>query len=149
MLFLLQRVSVPGRVGAPSGGVSRLEIGCFCRKTRGKSALHGQRRELSPVLALLCKAAKGAGGQWPPLRRGRGEMASNARRYGLARAGNSGRLRAVPTAGAGGGGERCSPLRAGAGGKQRTAESRPYGGCGGNAGCRDAAPYGGGCRFCL
>ena len=35
VLFLLQRVSVLGRVRAPSGGVSRLEIGCFCRKTRG------------------------------------------------------------------------------------------------------------------
>ena len=52
-----------------------------------------------------------------------------------------GRPLAAPTARVGGDGEQCSPLRAGAGGKQRTAESRPYGGCGRGVG--DAAPYGG------
>ena len=127
MLFLLQRVSVPGRVGAPSGGCFPLGNWLFLPENKGKSALHGQLREQSPALALLRKAAKGAGGHWPPLRRGWVEMASNALRYGLVRAGNSGRLRAVPTAGAGG--------------KQRTAESRPYGRCGRGVG--DAAPYGG------
>ena len=51
---------------------------------------------------------------------GRAAMAVNDRRYGPVRAGSGGRLRAVPTAGAG--------------------ETRGVG---------DAAPYGGGCRFCL
>ena len=96
VLFLLQRVSVPGRVGAPSGGVfPAWKLVVFAGK-QGEIRTSRASQRTVPCAGPVVQSSQGGG-----------------------------RPLAAPTARAGGDGEQCSPLRAGAGGKRRASGTPP------------------------